>query len=169
MFPATPSTEDGCLMTTRRQVKRKGRPSIVSKKAKFKGITFDSGTEARYYKVLLNDPNVKHIELQPVYRIIEPFEVECKRCRGVGKLVNETTGRLNKCSLCNGNGKRTKQGAIYTADFKVTYQDGYQEVIDVKGYADAKFPIRKKLFESTTGIELIVVEFDAKNRQWVRK
>ena len=155
-------------MITRRK-KRKGRPKITSKKTKIGEIPFDSQTEARYYKKLLANPEVKHIELQPVYQIIEPFEVECKRCRGVGKLVNETTGRLNKCSLCNGNGKRTKQGAIYTADFKVTYQDDYQEVIDVKGYADAKFPIRKKLFESTTGIELIVVEFDAKNRQWVRK
>lgn len=149
--------------------KRKGRSKIASKKVKIGEVTFDSQTEARFYKKLLADTEVKHIELQPVYRIIEPFEVNCKRCRGVGKLVNETTGRLNKCSLCNGNGKRTKQGAIYTTDFKVTYQDDYQEVIDVKGYADAKFPIRKKLFESTTGVELIVVEFDAKNRQWVRK
>ena len=156
-------------MSTKRQVKRKGRPSIVSKKAKFKGITFDSGTEARYYKHLLGDPLVKDIELQPVYQIIEPFEVECKRCRGTGKLLNEKTGRHNQCTLCKGAGKRMKQGAIYTADFKVTYIDNYQEVIDVKGYADAKFPIRKKLFESTTGIELVVVEFDAKNRQWVRK
>ena len=155
-------------MITRRK-KRKGRPKITSKKTKIGEIPFDSQTEARYYKKLLANPEVKHIELQPVYRIIEPFEVECKRCRGVGKLVNENTGRLNKCSLCNGNGKRTKQGAIYTADFKVTYQDDYQEVIDVKGYANELFPMRKKLFESTTGIELIVVEFDAKNRQWVRK
>lgn len=153
-------------MVARRKI---ARPKIASKKMKINGITFDSRTEARYYKKLLDDPAIKDIELQPVYQIIDPFEVECKRCRGVGKILNEKTGRLNKCTLCNGHGKRTKQGAIYTADFKVTYIDDYQEVIDVKGYADAKFPIRKKLFESTTGIELVVVEFDAKNREWVRK
>lgn len=155
-------------MLTKRK-KRRGKPKIASKKAKIGKLTFDSQTEARYYKRLLADPEVKHIELQPVYQIIEPFEVECKRCKGCGMLMNQKTGRFNQCTLCKGLGKRTKQGAIYTADFKVTYQDDYQEVIDVKGYADAKFPIRKKLFESTTGIELIVVEFDAKNRQWVRK
>ena len=155
-------------MITRRK-KRKGRPKIASKKTQIGEMSFDSQTEARYYKKLLADLNVKQIELQPVYQIIEPFEVECKRCRGVGKLVNETTGRLNKCSLCNGNGKRTKQGAIYTADFKVTYQDGYQEVIDVKGYANDSFALRQKLFESVTGLELIVVSQDNKIGEWVRK
>lgn len=152
-----------------RHKKQRGKPKIASKKVKIGEVTFDSQTEARFYKKLLADPEVKHIELQPVYQIIEQFEVECKRCKGCGMLMNQKTGRYNQCTLCKGVGKRTKQGAIYTADFKVTYQDDYQEVIDVKGYADAKFPIRKKLFESTTGIELIVVEFDAKNRQWVRK
>ncbi|XKH51344.1 DUF1064 domain-containing protein [Chryseomicrobium palamuruense] len=155
-------------MITRRK-KRKGRPKITSKKTKIGEIPFDSQTEARYYKKLLANTEVKHIELQPVYQIIEPFEVECKRCRGVGKILNENTGRLNKCSLCNGNGKRTKQGAIYTADFKVTYQDGYQEVIDVKGYANDSFALRQKLFESVTGLELIVVSQDNKTGEWVRK
>lgn len=155
-------------MITRRK-KRKGRPKIASKKTQIGEVTFDSQTEARFYKKLIADPEVKHIELQPVYQIIEPFEVECKRCRGFGKLVNENTGRFNKCTLCNGNGRRMKQGAIYTADFKVTYQDGYQEVIDVKGYANESFALRQKLFESVTGLELIVVSQDIRTGEWVRK
>ena len=57
----------------------------------------------------------------------------------------------------------------YTADFKVIYKDGYEEVIDVKGKygLDKQFVIRKKLWEEKFGTELIVV---TKNKTgWVRK
>lgn len=155
-------------MLTKRK-KQKGKPKIASRKAKVGDVTFDSQTEARYYKKLLADPEVKYIELQPIYQIIEPFEVECKRCKVYGMLKNHKTGRYNQCTLCKGVGKRTKQGAIYTADFKVTYQDGYQEVIDVKGYANDSFALRQKLFESVTGLELIVVSQDGRTGEWVRK
>ena len=63
-------------------------------------------------------------------------------------------------------GKREKNGAVYTADFRVTYIDGYQEVIDVKGWLVARgFPLRRRLFELKTGMELIVVRLIGK--EWV--
>ena len=52
-------------------------------------------------------------------------------------------------------------------DRRVTYIDGYVEIIDVKGYkSERDFPLRKKLFELKTGMELIVVRL--KNKEWVR-
>nr|WP_310739772.1 DUF1064 domain-containing protein [Oceanobacillus alkalisoli] len=90
---------------------------------------------------------------------MEPYKVTCGRCDGRGRNFNEKTGRFNKCTLCKGHGTRTKQGAKYTADFKVTYIDGHVEVIDVKGgRVSHDFPLRRKLFEIKTGIELIIAK-----------
>jgi len=70
--------------------------------------------------------------------------------------------------LCKGRGKREKQGAKYTADFRVTYFDGFVEVIDIKGGPVGRdFPLRQKLFELKTGMELIVIRL--KNKEWVRE
>ncbi|MFC5587524.1 DUF1064 domain-containing protein [Sporosarcina soli] len=72
------------------------------------------------------------------------------------------------CTLCKGRGKREKNGAVYTADFKVTYFDGYVEIYDVKsGPVKRDFPLRRKLFELKTGMELIVVRL--KGKEWVRE
>lgn len=114
------------------------------------------------------DENVLHIELQPVCQIIEPYQVTCKRCRGAGNRRNIKTSNMNKCNLCKGTGTRTKIGAVYTADFKVTYKDGYTEVIDVKGGPVTRdFPLRKKLLECITGQEVVVVRW--KSNEWVRE
>jgi hypothetical protein len=57
---------------------------------------------------------------------------------------------------------------VYTADFRVTYIDGYQEVIDVKGGPVTRdFPLRRRLFELKTGMELIVIRL--KGKEWVRE
>lgn len=142
-------------------------PKHRSKKVEYQGIEFDSQTEFLYYLHLKTDPAVKDIELQPVYQIIESYEVTCKRCSGVGTITNVKTGNANKCRLCGGKGRRIKLGAKYTADFKVTYIDGYQEVIDIKGGPVTRdFPLRQKLFELQTGVELIVIRL--KDDEWVR-
>ncbi len=134
----------------------------------YKGILFDSQTEAAYYKHLLQDKAVLKIELQPVFQIIEPYKVVCRRCEGSGKKLNIRTGNLNKCQICAGNGLKTKAGSIYTADFRVTFIDGFQEVIDVKGGPAARdFSLRKKLVESKSGQEVIVIRLE--NKQWVRE
>lgn len=153
-----------------KSVKVKKEPKTRSIKTYVNGIEFDSQTEADYYKYLLKDKTIQTIELQPEYKIIETYEVECKRCLGRGKITNPRTLRDNNCTLCKGKGKRSKGGAIYTADFKVTYIDGYVEVLDVKGWkAERDFSLRKKLWEIQTGKELIVVRWNQKKKLWVRE
>lgn len=146
-------------------VQKKSRPRSI--KQKVNGITFDSKTEARFYQYLKRNRNILSIECQPKYQIIEPFEIECPDCLGLGTFVNAKTGRTNKCRSCKGKGQKRKAGATYTADFKATYQGGRTKVYDVKGYSSSRdFPLRKLLFERLTGHELIVIR--EKEGQWIR-
>ena len=162
-----PQSLKGARKRARAPKQRKAARQHHSKKMEINGMVFDSQTEGLFYVHLLKDPAVKDIELQPEYQIIEPYTVTCKRCGGSGKRPSPKTGNLINCNLCHGKRKRQKAGAVYTADFKVTYIDGYQEVIDVKGYkAERDFSLRKKLFEQQTGVELIVVRM--KGKEWVR-
>lgn len=138
-----------------------------SKTIEIDGKTFDSQTEGLFYIHLKKDPAVKDIELQPEFQIIKPYTVACKRCSGTGRRPSPKTGNPINCNLCNGKCKREKSGAKYTADFKVTYIDGFTEVIDIKGGPVTRdFPLRQKLFEMKTGMELIVVRLI--NKEWVR-
>ncbi|MED4716261.1 DUF1064 domain-containing protein [Bacillus badius] len=139
------------------------------KKVEYDGIIWDSAWERDYYIELQNNPAVESIQLQPEFTIIEPYEVTCPRCNGAGSRRNEKTGNLNKCTLCRGKGVKTKQGAIYTADFLVTYKNGRREVIDVKtsGPVSRDFPLRRKLFEQQHGAELVVMT--KKKGKWVRR
>lgn len=155
------------MRSSRPRAKKQAR-QFISKKTEFEGIQFDSLTELAYYKYLKKNPAVQQIELQPFFQLVDRYQVECIRCTGTGKLPSERTGNPINCTLCKGFGKREKPGIGYTADFKVLYIDGYEEVIDVKGGPVSKdFPLRKKLFEIKTGKELVVVE--RKGKEWVRK
>ncbi|WP_373894446.1 DUF1064 domain-containing protein [Virgibacillus sp. CBA3643] len=138
----------------------KGRKSrFNARKVYFQGVEFDSKSEYEYFLILKNDKLVKDIKLQPEYTIINPYKVNCGRCDGRGRLYNKKTGNFNKCSLCKGYGKRMKQGAKYTADFKVTYVDGDVKIIDVKGGPMSRdFTLRRKLFEIQTGKELVIAK-----------
>ncbi|MEB9942487.1 DUF1064 domain-containing protein, partial [Bacillus cereus] len=85
------------------------------------------------------------IELQPQYMLLEGFYITTR------------------------DGKRKKRRDWkFTADFLVTYKDGTQEVIDVKGYANDRFPYMKKMFEYRYKQELVVVMKD-KQKGWIRK
>lgn len=140
-------------------MRRKPKNKYNARKIEFGGHVFDSLAERDFYLILKNDKTVKDIELQPQYEIIKPYKVKCGRCDGRGKVLNTKTLNLNKCTLCKGYGTRTKQGAKYTADFKVTYIDGEEKVIDVKGGPTSKdFTLRKKLFEVLTGKELVIAK-----------
>lgn len=140
-----------------------------SNKATYKGHEFDSETELGYFMFLERDPSVDNIEIQPVFQIIQPYEVECKRCEGRGTIQNVQTGNLNKCRRCK-LGRLTKAGARYTADFAVTYIDGRDEVIDVKGGpVERDFPLRKTLYEQLTGKELVVVRWNKSTLSWKRE
>jgi len=123
------------------------------------GIEFDSIAESEFYLLLKADKTVQEIELHPEYQIIDPYKVKCGRCTGTGQRFNERTGNFNKCTLCKGAGKRTKRGAIYTADFFVRYIDGHEAVYDVKGGPTSRdFTLRRKLFEMKTGRELKIAK-----------
>lgn len=139
---------------------------IRSRKVNMFGRVWDSQTELDYYIHLREQDDIESIELQPVYTLIPRFYLKCRSCNGSGRAVSEKTGREIQCKACKGKGKRGRHGAVYTADFKVRYKDGHEEVIDVKGHANEAFPMRKKLFEYTTGQELIIVK--RKGRGWER-
>lgn len=141
---------------------------IASKKTDVNGILFDSETEASYYLYLLKQPNVKNIVLQPQYTLLEAFKVRCNKCKGEGQTPSPKTGRAIKCRTCEGTGKRKRQAWTYKADFRVVYKDGYEEVIDVKGWANERFPLVKKMWERKFGQELIVVKWDKKKKMWKR-
>lgn len=155
------------MRNSRPRAKRQAR-QYISKKAEYDGHEFDSLTEMAYYKYLKQDQAVKDIELQPAFQLVDRYEVECKRCSGIGKLPSGRTGNPVNCRLCKGIGKREKLGIGYTADFRVTYIDGFEEVIDIKGGPVGRdFPLRQKLFERRYGKELVVIE--RKGKEWVRK
>lgn len=141
---------------------------IRSKKIEIDGHTFDSKTEGEYYLFLKSLPNVREIFIQPQFTFIEPFTVDCVKCNGNGKVMNGKTGNLNNCIACKGTGKRKRRGWTYTADFEVWYDDDTpDEVIDVKGYANERFPLVKKMFEYKMGFPLVVVKKE--KGEWVRK
>ncbi|MGG0516616.1 DUF1064 domain-containing protein [Bacillus pseudomycoides] len=123
--------------------KKTGR--INSRKTVVLGIEFDSKTEAEYYLFLKSNPEVVEIKLQPQYMLLEGFYITTR------------------------DGKRKKRRDWkFIADFLVTYKDGTQEVIDVKGYANDRFPYMKKMFEYRYKQELVVVMKD-KQKGWIRK
>lgn len=86
------------------------------------GRTFDSKREAEVYLELLAQKQagkIVRIRFQPSYTLLEAFK--------------DNTGK--------------RQRAItYTADFFVTYADGRNEVIEVKGVRTRDYLLRKKLF-----------------------
>ena len=87
------------------------------------GQTFDSKAEHRYYTNILRPMKlageITEIEFQPEFELIPSFVKNGKKWRP------------------------TK----YLADFRVTYKDGKQEIIDVKGKETVEFKLKRKLFE----------------------
>lgn len=140
---------------------------IPSKKTLAHGILFDSSDEAAYYDYLLKDQSVEGVVRQPQYTLLEPFTVECSKCKGEGKVPSPATGRKIQCRTCKGTGEKKRQSWTYKADFLVKYKDGHEEVVDVKGFANERFPLVRKMWEKQTGKELIVVKKTKKG--WVRK
>ena len=86
------------------------------------GHTFDSKREAEIYLDLLSRKQhgeIIRIGLQPSYTLLAGFK--------------DNTGKNQK-------------PITYTADFFVTYADGRNEVIEVKGVRTRDYMLRKKLF-----------------------
>jgi len=104
------------------------------------GISFDSEMEAEYYKYLKlwEGITVVDIELQPKFMILAGYT--------------------------DADGKKQRP-IYYQPDFRVTYESGLVEVIDVKGVETEAFKLKKKMFESTHGLKLKVVT--KHNGKWI--
>jgi hypothetical protein len=93
-----------------------------ARKTTIDGITFDSQAEASYYRRLLllqRAGEVTENQLQPVYELQPGYTRNGKKVRAIN----------------------------YVADFLVTYKDGRQELIDVKGHKTKEYLLKKKIFE----------------------
>lgn len=86
------------------------------------GIVFDSAVELRYYRDVLL-PLVESGEVVE-YELQKPYELQ-------PKFVHDG---------------RTVQPIKYVADFYMKYRDGREEVVDIKGFADAIALLKRKLF-----------------------
>lgn len=86
------------------------------------GIVFDSALELRYYRDVLL-PLVESGEVVE-YELQKPYELQPKFVHD-GRIV---------------------QSIKYVADFYMKYNDGREEVIDIKGFADATALLKRKLF-----------------------
>ncbi|SDG73740.1 Protein of unknown function [Aneurinibacillus thermoaerophilus] len=107
------------------------------------GITFDSKIEAQYYlylKELKEKGEVLEFQLQPQY--------------------------LLQGEYINSEGKKIRP-IYYIADFLVTYKDGTQEVIDIKGKPTPEAKLKKKLFEYKYKIPLLWIVYVAKRGGWL--
>lgn len=85
------------------------------------GMTFDSkreGEEYLIYRDMLLRGKLKKLECQPTFELLPTF-------KSFGK---------------------TQKGIKYTPDFLLTYPDGRQVAVEVKGYRTADYVIRAKLF-----------------------
>ena len=134
------------------------------------GHDFDSKAERDFFLILKSDKNVKDVQVHPgPYELLAPFEVKCQDCQGTGRQPSEKRpGNTVQCTRCSGEGVKKRRGMKYTPDFLVTYQNGTEEVIDVKGYINESFAYYKKMFEWITRKELIVIQQD-KNGGFKRK
>ncbi|MFL0365349.1 DUF1064 domain-containing protein [Pseudobacillus sp. 179-B 2D1 NHS] len=140
----------------------------IARKTRWNGNVYDSKAEADYHKLLTANPAVQSVQIQPEFEVIPAYTVICYRCEGTGLGISEKTGRVVQCSRCSGKGSKTKAGAKYTADFLVTYKNGWTEVVDIKGGpASRDFSLRRKLLEQQLGKEVVVMEYT--NGAWKRK
>ena len=104
------------------RTQRKKQNKYNARKTVMCGHVFDSKREAEIYLDLLSRKQhgeIIRIGLQPSYTLLAGFK----------------------------DNQGNKQRAItYTADFFVTYADGRNEVIEVKGVRTRDYQLRKKLF-----------------------
>ena len=111
----------GNVMRILRTQRRKSN-KYNARKTTVCGRTFDSKREADYYLELLarkQAGEIVRIGFQPSYTLLAGFK--------------DNTGKNQK-------------PITYTADFFVTYADGRNEVIEVKGMRTRDYLLRKKLF-----------------------
>ncbi len=109
----------------------KKKPKYGSERIEYNGRMYDSKKEAAYAKRLEYLKHAHKIEERVVrieYQV--PYSITAKN-----KVV-----------------------ATYFADFRVTYGDLHQEVVDVKGFRTEVYKLKKKLVEALHEIKIIEVQ-----------
>ena len=94
-----------------------------AKSREIDGHEFPSLKEAGFYlmyKDMLKHGEIIKLELQPRFTLIPSFK---------------------------GNDGKTERSVCYTADFRLTYPDGRQIVVEVKGYKTRDYVLRRKMFK----------------------
>ena len=94
-----------------------------AEKVEIDNIKFDSKRESQYYllyKDMLKRGEIVNLELQPRFTLIPAY-------------TNHAGKKVRPCH--------------YTADFLLTYPDGRQTVVEVKGFRTRDYLLRRKLFE----------------------
>jgi len=101
------------------------RNKYGAKKTEYNGIKYDSKKEAEFARKLDLTRKSLNSNILDVERQV-PFEI-----------------RLNGIKICK-----------YLLDFKVTYNSGEVEYIDVKGMKTPVYRLKKKLVEAQYGIKI---------------
>lgn len=99
------------------------RNKYKAKKTVIDGHEFPSRREAEYYllyKSMLQRGEITDLQLQPRFTLIPAY-------------TNNAGKKVRPCH--------------YTADFLLTYPDGRQTVVEVKGFRTRDYLLRRKLFE----------------------
>lgn len=141
--------------------KSKSEGKYAHIKTEIDGIMFDSKMEADFYiylKALKEEGSVLHFETQPEYVLQEKFIIfEGVTYEGTHPLFNKLKRKHNLSTVA---------AIKYRSDFLVTFSDGDQVVIDVKGVETPEFKIKKKLFMyKYPELELMLLTWYGK--QWV--
>ena len=122
---------------------KKSMGKIFHNKKTVDGIKFDSETEANYYVYIRDNKhklNIKEIELQPEFVLQQKYILTPS-----GERIDYINDKQFKAEQKK-YPKCTHQAIKYIADFKITYNDGTIEIIDVKGIKTADFKIKEKIF-----------------------
>lgn len=106
------------------------RGKYNNRKVKLDGYTFDSEREVEYYVVIKGDPTVSNVVVHPRFELTPKFT--------------------------NADGVK-RRAMHYFADFLVTYKDGTEKVVDVKGVETPVFKIKRLLFELKYGKVITIV------------
>lgn len=152
----------------------KSEGKIAHKKTTIDGIEFDSKMESDYYLYLKEEKkkgNVLKFELQPLF-VLQP-----KHFVLGDELVtfDDEDNYKEKDKLRKQWNKQHPDKTInivnaikYISDFDVTYKDGSNLIIDVKGLKTADFKIKEKMFAFRNPmLKLECVTWDGPSKAWL--
>ena len=112
----------------------RSRSKYHNKKTVVDGITFDSKREAERYSELCYLKKagiINRLTLQRKYKLLDPYVIDGKKKRGI----------------------------TYVADFEYWDEEKDRWIVeDVKGFETEVFKLKRKLFESKYGMEIMIIK-----------